>query len=675
MNTIYTKSKAWRVGLMTALSALLLFCGTATFAQTTYGPFSASPGISAPDDGYNGTLAGTSMASSGIAVSGVAGTAIDISVNVNMNHTWVGDIVLKLGAPDGSLLTLVSRPGYAETVDDGTGCCGTNADWLGSTLTFTDAGATDGELLNTPFTGTYFPNAGATASVGSFAALFGGTMNGTWTLYVGDAGTDDFGTLNSWSITIVAAAPSFTLSKTVAVEGGNGDCSDDVVAVTDNITVAPGTGVCYWYTATNTGDVAFDLIDFVDDQLLPGGLFSSPGFDLAVGSALAIPWDAAPTVINSTVTNIVDITYYNSTLGLSAGPVSDNATVNVNTAPANDLCGNAIALNCGSSVVGTTVGATNTGNNVNLDCFELADDQTVWYSFVGTGADIELSTCGPVTAGSDEAFIAVYDGTCGAFNCITNNGINNPDPSCGTGLSQLVSFTSVQGVTYYISVAAYPGGEIDFNLALSCVCTADGGTTTAGASPVCLTGGSAVVSATADGNQVVPVGYVTGYALTQNGIVQQVGASPSFTVTAAGTYIIHTFVYDPNTINPATAIGLPAATVNSLLVQGGGTICAGLDLVGATVVVDLCVSIAEAVENGMEVYPNPSNGQFVVEVRGVEADVQIIVTDLAGRQVYSEGVTINGSFRKELNLNVAKGSYLLQIATLDGSVTRKIFID
>jgi hypothetical protein len=100
-----------------------------------------------------------------------------------------------------------------------------------------------------------------------------------------------------------------------------------------------------------------------------------------------------------------------------------------------------------------------------------------------------------------------------------------------------------------------------------------------------------------------------------------------------------------------------------------------LDLVGATVVVDLCVSIAEAVENGMEVYPNPSNGQFVVEVRGVEADVQIIVTDLAGRQVYSEGVTINGSFRKELNLNVAKGSYLLQIATLDGSVTRKIFID
>ncbi len=673
MNTIYTKSKAWRVGLMTALSALLLFCGTASFAQTTYGPFSASPGIVAPDDGYNGTL--TSMASSGIAVSGVAGTAIDISVDVNMDHTWVGDIVLKLGAPDGSILTLVSRPGYAETVDDGTGCCGTATDWLSSTLTFTDAGATDGELLDTPFTGTYFPNAGATASVGSFAALLGGTMNGTWTLYVGDAGSGDVATLNGWSINFVTASPSFTLAKTVAVEGGNGDCLDDVIPVTDNITVLPGTGVCYWYTVENTGDVAFDLIDFFDDQLLPTGLLGAPGLDLAVSTTLTISWSSVPEVINSTVTNIADIAYYNSALGLSAGPVSDVATVNTALAPANDLCGNAISLSCGSSIVGTTVGAGTIGNNVNLDCNELSDDLTVWYSFVGTGADIDISTCGPVTAGSAEAFIAVYDGSCGAFNCIVNNAASNPDPSCGTGLSQLVSFTSVQGVNYYISVASYLGGEIDFNLAVTCVCTADGGTTTAGASPVCLTGGSAVVSATADGNQVVPVGYVTGYALTQSGIVQQVGASPSFTVTAGGTYIIHTFVYDPNTINPATAIGLPAATVNGLLIQGGGSICAGLDLTGASIVVDLCVSIAEAVENGMEVYPNPSNGQFVVEVRGVEADVQIIVTDLAGRQVYSEGVTINGSFRKELNLNVAKGSYLLQIATLDGSVTRKIFID
>ncbi|MFT6027363.1 MAG: hypothetical protein ACI8P5_001625, partial [Bacteroidia bacterium] len=40
-----------------------------------------------------------------------------------------------------------------------------------------------------------------------------------------------------------------------------------------------------------------------------------------------------------------------------------------------------------------------------------------------------------------------------------------------------------------------------------------------------------------------------------------------------------------------------------------------------------------------------------------------------------EGVSMNGNFRKELNLNVAKGTYLLQIATVEGTVTRKIQIN
>ncbi|MCB9192742.1 MAG: T9SS type A sorting domain-containing protein [Flavobacteriales bacterium] len=76
----------------------------------------------------------------------------------------------------------------------------------------------------------------------------------------------------------------------------------------------------------------------------------------------------------------------------------------------------------------------------------------------------------------------------------------------------------------------------------------------------------------------------------------------------------------------------------------------------------------------MEVYPNPSNGEFVVEIRGVEADVQLNVLDLAGRVVYTEGAVLNGDFRRSMNLDVATGTYLLQIATEEGLVTRKIQI-
>jgi hypothetical protein len=101
----------------------------------------------------------------------------------------------------------------------------------------------------------------------------------------------------------------------------------------------------------------------------------------------------------------------------------------------------------------------------------------------------------------------------------------------------------------------------------------------------------------------------------------------------------------------------------------------------ATIDFDLtltCDPVTGITENGMEdinVYPNPSNGQFVVEVNGVDADAQITVMDVTGRQVYTEGVSMNGNFRKELNLNVAKGTYLLQIATVEGTVTRKIQIN
>ena len=92
-------------------------------------------------------------------------------------------------------------------------------------------------------------------------------------------------------------------------------------------------------------------------------------------------------------------------------------------------------------------------------------------------------------------------------------------------------------------------------------------------------------------------------------------------------------------------------------------------------VADITTSIAEAIENGMAVYPNPSNGEFVVEISGVEADVQLVVMDVTGRTVFTEGATLNGNFRKSLNLNVAKGTYLLQVATVEGLVTRKIQIN
>lgn len=212
-------------------------------------------------------------------------------------------------------------------------------------------------------------------------------------------------------------------------------------------------------------------------------------------------------------------------------------------------------------------------------------------------------------------------------------------------------------------------------------CEADAGTLTANQTPVCLDNGSADISATQGSAPNVPNGYQVLYVLTQGSglLIVDANTTPDFTVTAAGDYTIHTLVYDPNTVNPATLP--PGATgydVNDMLIQGGGTICGSLDVTGAPIVVETCVvGVEEPLgSDALSVYPNPTNGIFTLEVSGVEADAQITVLDVAGRQVYTEGVVLNGAFRKEFNLGLASGAYLLQVQTADGNVlSRKLQID
>lgn len=130
-------------------------------------------------------------------------------------------------------------------------------------------------------------------------------------------------------------------------------------------------------------------------------------------------------------------------------------------------------------------------------------------------------------------------------------------------------------------------------------CTADAGTLTATATSVCSTG-EVMISAHANGDAVVPADYSVLYVLTQGEglVIQQVNTeAPDFTVTEAGDYTIHTLVYptglDLSDVVPGVTTGFD---VNSLLVQGGGDLCASLDVAGAPINVeeasDECIAFA-----------------------------------------------------------------------------------
>lgn len=110
------------------------------------------------------------------------------ATTVGLDHTWVGDLVITLTSPQGTTVTLMSRPGGA--LNSGNNFCNTLLDDEGgstSIQSITSAGA--------PYTGTYKP-------AGSLAAFKGQNPNGTWKLKVSDNALTDTGNVRAFSLRI-----------------------------------------------------------------------------------------------------------------------------------------------------------------------------------------------------------------------------------------------------------------------------------------------------------------------------------------------------------------------------------------------------------------------------------------------------------------------------------------
>jgi len=130
--------------------------------------------------------------------------------------------------------------------------------------------------------------------------------------------------------------------------------------------------------------------------------------------------------------------------------------------PANDTCVDAILLSCNSVVTGTTVGA-----NPETQASCGTSDGTagaVWYRFIGTGDEIEVTTC---QAGSNyDTKLRVYSGACGALVCVTGN----DDASCSfNGLFSRVTWVSVVGVEYKILVHGFASSQGNYEVSLTCL--------------------------------------------------------------------------------------------------------------------------------------------------------------------------------------------------------------
>jgi hypothetical protein len=89
------------------------------------------------------------------------------------------------------------------------------------------------------------------------------------------------------------------------------------------------------------------------------------------------------------------------------------------------------------------------------------------------------------------------------------------------------------------------------------------------------------------------------------------------------------------------------------------------------------ISVSEGVlASALNIFPNPSNGSFTVNMDlGTSVDMNISVTDLQGKEVYTESISNASNFSRNLDLtHLNKGVYIFRAATATGSAIQKIVI-
>ncbi len=130
----------------------------------------------------------------------ISGTISEVQIqNLNITHSWVGDLSVTLTSPSGTVVRLFDRPGVP--VDD-YGCSEDNVIlnlYDGASFTSDDLEGTCG--IGPALGGDFQP-------LDPLSTLIGESAGGDWTLTVSDAIAEDGGSLDNWSLFICTAIPN-----------------------------------------------------------------------------------------------------------------------------------------------------------------------------------------------------------------------------------------------------------------------------------------------------------------------------------------------------------------------------------------------------------------------------------------------------------------------------------
>jgi subtilisin-like proprotein convertase family protein len=205
-----------RIGLVVfvGLGGIMGVNEAARAATITNASTAAALNLAIPDDAYTGALGSMTPSTINVAAVGTEQVISDVTVTIALDHTFVGDLTIKLQSPSGTIVTLLNRPGLF-TADNGVQTGGDSSNLSASfPITYDDAasdsaedmgqGLLDNEVIGDPGNGspdTYVPDADG-ANNDFFATFKGENPNGTWTLYIADSAPGATGALQQWSLEI-----------------------------------------------------------------------------------------------------------------------------------------------------------------------------------------------------------------------------------------------------------------------------------------------------------------------------------------------------------------------------------------------------------------------------------------------------------------------------------------
>jgi subtilisin-like proprotein convertase family protein len=185
-------------------------------------------------------------------IAGVNGNIGEVTFSVYLTHTYVGDLVLTLLAPDGSSVILSDMAGSNGTTTSPTGAAfGTSC---GTYTVFSDLGATSISSQASPpaIVGTYRPSF-------PLNAFNGRNANGTWKLRIQDFGPQDVGNFVCGTLSV---KPFLVASLDVNADG--------VIDVRDLLVLAKHFGTVN--TACNLDGSPDGQVTDADLTILLGGL-------------------------------------------------------------------------------------------------------------------------------------------------------------------------------------------------------------------------------------------------------------------------------------------------------------------------------------------------------------------------------------------------------------------